>query len=67
MRHLAELDCIERWNERDEVRGGGGLRWGSESWKDVLAMYAGDPKEGKEEAEEADDEEQGGREPSEEL
>jgi hypothetical protein len=67
MRHLAELDYIERWTERDEVRGGGGLRWDSESWKDVLATYAGDPEEVEEEEEEAGDEQQGSREPSEEL
>ncbi|KAF8249781.1 DNA mismatch repair protein MutL [Wilcoxina mikolae CBS 423.85] len=39
MRHLAQLDYIERWTEKDESRGGGGLQWDSEEWKGLLEMY----------------------------
>ncbi|KAA8895381.1 hypothetical protein FN846DRAFT_970047 [Sphaerosporella brunnea] len=42
MRHLAELDYIERWTEKDEERGGGGLRWNGDTWQEVLAMAAGE-------------------------
>jgi len=41
MRHLAELDGIETWSETDEKRGGGGLKWDSETWKETLADYVG--------------------------
>jgi DNA mismatch repair protein PMS2 len=39
MRHLAELDYIDRWTEKDERRGGGGLRWNSEEWGETLETY----------------------------
>ncbi|KAI5851015.1 hypothetical protein BZA05DRAFT_430366 [Tricharina praecox] len=40
MRHLAELEGVDRWDERDELRGGGGLQWDGEGWEELVEQFA---------------------------
>ena len=39
MRHLADLEGMDRWNEWDEVRGGGQLQWGGEGWRELVEEF----------------------------
>lgn len=39
MRHLAELEGVDRWDERDELRAGGGLQWDGEGWEELVEQF----------------------------